>query len=464
MAPQALETDYLVVGSGAAGMAFTDSLVSETDAQIVMVDRRSAPGGHWNDTYPFVRLHQPSLYYGVNSTPLGSDAIELRGPEAGQYERTRGSEIRAYYARVMEKRLTASGRVRFFPNCEYVGKQRFVSRLSGATFDVKVRRKLVDANYLSPSIPALTPAPFGVGDGVSVIPVHRLVDVVDKPDRYVIVGAGKTALDACVWLLRNGVEPGDIQWVKPRETWLQNRSYTQPGELVGTLLEGISLQMEAAAQATSIDDLIDRLEAAAQMRRVDRSVRPTMYKGATIGDWEIDLLRRIEDVIRLGHVRSIERDRILLERGSVATSPRHLHVHCAAQGVRYPPALPIFAADRITLQPVRMGLIPFNAALVGFVEARRDDDAEKNRLCPTNPFANTPLDWARGTLVQMGADRAWSKEPDLQAWLERSRLNPMRGLRAHADEERVQRASQRFAANVGPGLKRLAAIVGQTAA
>src|SRR6185436_1456327 len=219
-----------------------------------------------------------------------------------------------------------------------------VSRLSGATFDVKVRRKLVDANYLSPSIPALTPAPFNVGDGASAIPVHRLVDVVEKPDRYVIVGAGKTALDACVWLLRNGVDPGDIQWIKPREAWLQNRSYTQPGELVGTLLEGISLQMEAAAQATSIDDLIDRLEAAAQMRRVDRSVRPTMYKGATIGDWELDLLRRIEDVVRLGHVRSIERDRILLEKGSVATSPRHLHVHCAAQGTRYRPALPIFAA------------------------------------------------------------------------------------------------------------------------
>jgi hypothetical protein len=131
--------------------------------------------------------------------------------------------------------------------------------------------------------------------------------------------------------------------------------------------------------------------------------------------------------------------------------------------VRYQPSVPIFAADRITLQPVRSGLIPFNAALVGFVEVHRDDDAEKNRLCPPNPFADTPLDWARGTLVQMAADRAWSKEPDLQTWLERSRLNPMRGIRLHADEERVQRASERFARNVGPGLKRLTAIVAQSA-
>jgi hypothetical protein len=464
MRARTLETDYLVIGSGAAGMAFADSLIDETDAEIMMVDRRAAPGGHWNDAYPFVRLHQPSRYYGVNSTPLGSDTLELRGPESGQYERTKGSEIRAYYARVMEKRLIASGRVRHFPNCEYLGKHRFVSRLSGETFDVKVRRKLVDANYLAPAIPALTPAPFTVGDGVSAIPVHRLVDVAEKPARYVIVGAGKTALDACVWLLGNGVDPGDIQWVKPREAWLQNRKYTQPGELVGSLLEGISLQMEAAARANSMDDLVDRLEAAAQMRRVDRSVRPTMYKGATIGDWEIDLLRQIENVVRLGHVRSIERERILLEEGSVATSPQHLHVHCAAPGLRYAPAVPIFAAGRITLQPVRSGLVPFNAALVAFVEAHRDGDAEKNRLCPVNPFANTPLDWARGTLIQMGADRAWSKEADLQAWLERARLNPMRELRAHADEERVQQASRRFAANVGPGLQRLAAIVGQAAA
>jgi choline dehydrogenase-like flavoprotein len=116
-----LETDYLVVGSGAAGMAFADSLISETDAQVLMVDRRSAPGGHWNDAYPFVRLHQPSLYYGVNSTPLGSDAIESQGPEAGQYERTKGPEICAYYGRVMQRRLVASGLVRFLPNCDYVG-------------------------------------------------------------------------------------------------------------------------------------------------------------------------------------------------------------------------------------------------------------------------------------------------------------------------------------------------------
>jgi glycine/D-amino acid oxidase-like deaminating enzyme len=60
-----IETDYLVVGAGATGMAFTDALIAESDARVVMVDRRHQPGGHWNDGYPFLRLHTPSAIYGV---------------------------------------------------------------------------------------------------------------------------------------------------------------------------------------------------------------------------------------------------------------------------------------------------------------------------------------------------------------------------------------------------------------
>ncbi len=458
MATRTLEADYLVVGSGAAGMAFVDSLIEESDAEVVIVDRRAAPGGHWNDAYPFVRLHQPSMYYGVNSLPLGDDAIESGGPERGCYERARGAEISAYYARVMDRRLLASGRVRWFPQWDHVGGHRIVSRLTGETIDVRVRRKFVDANYLSPAIPADTPAPYEVTDGVASIPVGRLTQLGERPERYVIVGSGKTAMDACVWLLDNGVDPDHIQWIRPRDNWVLNRRYAQPGALVDTLFEGISLQMESAANASSIDDLFERLEATGQMSRIDRSVRPTMYKAATIADWEVERLRRIGNVVRLGHVRRIERDRIVLDDGAVATRPGSLHVHCAANGLRRPPARPIFEAGRITLQPVRVGLVPFNAALVGFIETHRDDDAQKNQLCPPNPYPDTPADWVRGTLVQMAADRAWSQQQDLQAWLERSRLNPMRGLRSRWGEARVQQASRRFGELVRPALARMTAL------
>ena len=71
-----LETDYLIVGSGAVGMAFADTLLSETDARIMIVDRYAKPGGHWNVAYPFVSLHQPSQFYGVSSKELSNGRID----------------------------------------------------------------------------------------------------------------------------------------------------------------------------------------------------------------------------------------------------------------------------------------------------------------------------------------------------------------------------------------------------
>jgi hypothetical protein len=455
MTRHSLETDYLVIGAGAAGVAFADSLITESDVDVIIVDRRAAPGGHWIDAYPFVRLHQPSLYYGVNSMPLGDEIVQTSGREAGMYGRASGVEINNYFGRVMSERLVASGRVRFFPQCNSDGGRRFESILTGEIFDVNVRKRIVDATYLSPSIPANTPPPFELAAGVACVPANGIAELAEQPERFVIIGGGKTAMDACVWLIEQGVSPERIQWIKPRESWLRNRRFSQAGDLVGSLLEGFVMQMEAAANAVSEDDLFERLEAAATFRRVDQRILPTMYKSATIADWELELLRGITNVVRLGHVKRIERDRIILEQGEVPTKPTHLHVHCAADGLRRPPAVPIFAEDRITLQSVRAGLPPFNAALVAFVEAHRDDTVEKNRLCPPNPLPHTALDWARVTLIQLRADRALSKENDIQAWLERSRLNPMHGIRARAGDPAVQAASQRFAASVGPGAARL---------
>ncbi len=111
-----LETDYLVVGAGAAGMAFTAALLGHSDAAITIVDRRHAPGGHWVDAYPYVRLHQPSTFYGVDSVPLGQDALDETGTNAGFYELASADELRAYYERVMHRHFLPTGRVRYFPS------------------------------------------------------------------------------------------------------------------------------------------------------------------------------------------------------------------------------------------------------------------------------------------------------------------------------------------------------------
>ena len=91
-----LDTDYLIIGAGASGLAFADSLLAETEAHLTIVDRRDRPGGHWNDAYPFVRLHQPSSFYGVTSTPLGRGRLDQSGLNKGFEELATGAEITAY--------------------------------------------------------------------------------------------------------------------------------------------------------------------------------------------------------------------------------------------------------------------------------------------------------------------------------------------------------------------------------
>ncbi|MDZ4270625.1 MAG: FAD/NAD(P)-binding protein, partial [Mycobacterium sp.] len=107
-----IEADYLVVGAGAMGMAFVDTLLTETDATVVLVDEHHQPGGHWNSVYPFVRLHQPSAYYGVNSCALGNeDSVDTAGWNEGFFELATGHEVCAYYDHVMRHRMLPTGRL-----------------------------------------------------------------------------------------------------------------------------------------------------------------------------------------------------------------------------------------------------------------------------------------------------------------------------------------------------------------
>src|SRR5882724_11792668 len=171
---RSLETDYLVVGAGAMGVAFTDALIDHADVHVTLVDRRHAAGGHWQDAYPFVQLHQASVFYGVASTVLGNGAVQEAGPEAGLQERARRSEIQAYYDDILHRRFVGSGRVTFLGGRPYNknNTSHFVTSLvSGETREIRVRRRVVDATYLSPTIPATTPPPFGVADGIRVVAI-----------------------------------------------------------------------------------------------------------------------------------------------------------------------------------------------------------------------------------------------------------------------------------------------------
>jgi hypothetical protein len=458
-----IETDYLVVGAGAMGMAFTDALIDHADVDVTLVDRRHAPSGHWNDAYPFVQLHQASLFYGVASTELGTGRIQDSGPETGLQERARRPEIQAYYDDILQRRFLEPGRVRFLPGSEHrtIGSTETVtSRVSGEQVEVRVRRRVVDATYLAPTVPATTPPPFGVADGARVVPVGALADLAESPTAVVIVGSGKTATDAIVWLLRNGFGSDRIIWVRPRDPWMLNRAFVQPDPVVTFgLLADI---MEAAADATSLDEVLLRLEATGSMLRIDADVQPTMAKAPTLAAWELELLRTVEQVVRLGHIRQVTPTEVVLDEGSIALPRGALVVHCAASGLQNPPLVPIWSPGRVRLQTIRAGFPCLNAALAGFVEATRDDDRERNRLCAPNLFGNSLAEWARMQVRGARASAVLGAEPDIAAWLDRCALNPARTTVAH-DGAALQAARARAGEARDAGLARLAELAGEPA-
>ena len=455
---RAIRADYLVVGAGAAGMAFADALIDHADVKVVLVDRRHAAGGHWLDAYPFVRLHQASAFYGVASTVLGGGLVQETGPEKGLHERATAAEVSAYYEHAL-KRMTISGRVEFYPGCDYTGDRRFVSLISGIQYEVSPSCRVVDASYLSPDIPARTEAPFGVVDA-RVIPVNDLARLTHAPSQFVIVGSGKTATDACIWLLGNGVDPDSICWVRPRDPWMLNRAVVQPDPAVffGMVADTVT----AAAQAASPDDLFLRLEAAGVVLRIDESVPPTMAKTPTIAQWEVDLLRQIENVVRLGHVRLVESGRIALTDGEVNVARDALVVHCAASGLKYPPVAPVWSSEVITLQPVRAGFPCFGAAMIGYVEATRHDDQEKNRVCPASSLPDTPTSFARMHVLGNRADQALSAHPDIREWANQTTLNPARIPPERLGDPEIAAALERYRNNAVAGFGRLAEFAAST--
>ncbi|MBC7715657.1 MAG: NAD(P)/FAD-dependent oxidoreductase [Pseudorhodobacter sp.] len=399
-------------------MAFVDTLLTDTDAQIVMVDRHHRPGGHWNEAYPFVRLHQPAAAYGVNSLELGHGKKDTVGLNAGMYSLSSGAELLAYFDQVMQQRFLPSGRVRFLPMSQVVGAYEVESLLTGARQAVTVRRKVVDGTHSRMQVPSTTPPRYAVASAVRCVPLNELAKLSRPQAGYVVVGAGKTGMDACLWLLEQGVNPDQIQWVMPRDPWVLDRANAQSGdEFFMNTWGTMARQLESVVAAESVQDLMLRLEAAGEWMRIDPGVIPTVYHGALLSKPELAQLRRIHGIVRLGHVKSIDGSQIHLEQGSIPLPSDTLVVDCSAVGIPSVETVPVWSGDRITPQWLRSFGTVFSAALIAHVEATMGDDAEKNALCTPMVPPTLATDWLRMLEVSMKNQQRWSRHPQLQQWL-----------------------------------------------
>ena len=367
----------------------------------------------------------------MNSRPLGSDTKDSVGFNAGLYELASGTEVVTYFDQLMRQDFLPSGRVQYFPMSDYEGGGTFRSITTGERTTVTAR-KIVDATYMNVTVPSVCPPRYAVADEVTCLPPNDLAKTGVMPaERYVVIGGGKTAMDACLWMLEHGIDPDAITWIRPRDSWCLNRRNIQPGpEFLADSIGGFVAQIEASAQAESIADLFRRLEESRQLLRLDPTVQPTMYRCATVTESEIEALQAIRDVVRLGRVQRIEVDEIVLENGTVPTSIGTLHVDCTADGLERRPIAPVFDGEAITLQAVRTCQQVFSAAFIAHVEAAYDDDETKNELATVVPHPNTDIDWLRVTMANGMNSARWRMDPELATWLEGARLDAFSELRA----------------------------------
>jgi hypothetical protein len=417
------EPDYLVLGGGAMGMAFADVLLSETDATVMMVDRRGRPGGHWNDAYPFVRLHQPSRFYGVPSRPLGSGARDATGWNSGLFELASGAEVLAYFDAVLQQHFLPTGRFEFLPMTEHSAGGGLRSLVTGEERVVRAR-KIVDATWMNVNVPAMRPPAYSVDDGARVVPPNALAGLSGAPAEFVVIGAGKTAMDAVLWLLGRGLDPARLRWVMPRDSWMLDRAQVQPGaDFFESSIGRVVDNLEAVIEAGSVPDLFASLEARGTLLRLDPGVEPTMYRCATVSRAELEQLRRVKNVVRMGRVKRVGCDRIDLEGGSLDTSPGTLHVDCTADGLERRPTRPVFEGARITLQSVRTCQQVFSAAFLAHLEASGRSDDEKNALAVPVPHPDSHHDWLRNELADLLAGERWNSDPGILQWLAGCRLD-----------------------------------------
>jgi hypothetical protein len=260
-------------------------------------------------------------------------------------------------------------------------------------------------------------------------------------------------MDTCLWLLERGVAAERIRWIMPRDAWWIDRVTFQLSDAYfDSGVGNAAAQMEALAQAASLQDLFDRLEASGALLRLDRSVKPTMFHGASISTAELAALRRIGDIVRLGRVQRIEADKIVLAQGELPAGADDLYIDCSANGVGFPAPIPVFAPGRITVQMLKIFQPSFSAALIAHVEAAYADDRTRNDLCR----AVTPPQYDTGWLLMMAGTLSntarWSVDADLMAWIMKSRLDPLPKLMRNAppDDKARQALIQRVRTAVKP--------------
>ena len=428
---QKLKCDYLVVGAGTAGMSFIDTMLTEhPSSTIILVDRNSQPGGHWVHAYPYVRLHQASCYYGVDSLPLGKN-LDAKGNERWDVnDRATGAEVVDYYKRACDN-FVASGRVRCFFDAEHeldetTGMNTILvkggvigntnnnnnsinnnnnsnsnsnnNNKSNNLFSVKCHKLVTVTTNVT--VPSMRKPLIPVCESVSAnfVPPNEVPFRAKNGNynNYVVFGNGKTGVDTIAHLLlHEGIDQSQITWIVSRDAWYML------GGFLNEFYDFIRALGEMAL-AKSVNEYFLNHEEKGLLGRIhnpnndnnDHQPFPEVFKGAVLQPKEFEAAKSIQNVVRMGRATSIESNRILLENGSIElfTPQTTLLVDCMVDnyygydGDLLSEHFQIFEPGRINMGPLLATFNPSHtSARIAFYECAfggyDGDDSPKNASC-----------------------------------------------------------------------------------
>ncbi|KAF2158512.1 hypothetical protein M409DRAFT_30978 [Zasmidium cellare ATCC 36951] len=453
-----IDVDYLVIGAGAMGMAFVDTMLTDSNKTFAIVDRDTKPGGHWPHAYPFVRLHQPAAYYGVNSTPLGSSAIDRDGWNKGLYTLASGNEVSSYFERIMQDKFLPSGRVQYFPEHEYLGDREFRSNKNTKLYRASHVCCIVDATYSWTEIPSARPPPYHVEDGIDVVAPNDLPNKFHSSRfaNFTVVGAGKTGIDSVLWLLGNNVETERITWIMPRDPYFLDREAFQPGpKFVASKQARTEGLGKAVMGSKTMEDFVKRQFDSGHVLQFDEDAAPTTFHCSTVSKLELEALRKVSDIVRKGRIVQVTEKEVSLQKGSHKPKPNNLYVDCTANAIAKMPLVPVFQEGKITLQPVRTCQQTFSAAFIAHVETTYESRALKNQLCGPVPMPDVPADFPLAILLTNLNTVRWYQHPKTYQWIRDSRLNMYGDFLPAPPEDPERHAS--FAAGLAAPTEQLSA-------
>mmetsp|Transcript_7980 Transcript_7980/g.17116 ORF Transcript_7980/g.17116 Transcript_7980/m.17116 type:complete len:538 (+) Transcript_7980:138-1751(+) len=396
-----LACDYLVVGAGAASIAFIDTLLTKQPlTKIILVDKNPCPGGHWVHAYGFVRLHQPSLLYGVASRQLEGNWLKLMLGKLTLpwHHRASKDEILKYYDSFIQDKISA-GQVQYFPNCQYnfpgaepttthpASEREQIhsfSSLDGARqCSVKVKNKLINGILGECIIPSLNPVDFPVDQDIQMLTPNQIFDCHHQKTlpnygekHFVVLGCGKTAMDTVVYLQQSmKVKPSQISWVIPNDVWMLAREGSaNPWAWPKALLKSDHNAREAGLA----------LERAGGFVRLDPNIEPTRFRFPVVGRDEIKFMRKVEDIIRRGRVTAIrnqENRSVIVHFGENSqpwvpkeSRPEDLvFIHCTCPGPENGNSnFDLFASDhQLNLNLLFAPPVPISMSVLAYLESAR---------------------------------------------------------------------------------------------